>query len=148
MTTKRNVLRYATFALFALFAFSLLVSKESSPETLSLWLFILASICAMLLVGLKTSRPVVYREAPGRRVPTPSALVPAICAIVCVNVCAAIYALSPYDFFGADLSDKQVGGRISFITLGVYVTVAKILDASGYPRSRIVDEKRRKPPAV
>ena len=148
MATKQNVLRYATSALFALFGLSLLFPVGASPDKLSLWLFILASICAMLLVGLKTSRPVAYREAPGKRVPTLSALVPVVCAIVCVNVCAAIYTYGPHDFFGTDLSDKQVGRRISLIALSVYVTVAKMLDASGYPRSRIVDEKRRKPPAV
>lgn len=64
------MLRYATVILFALFCISLFVPEENLSGKFSLWLFILSSICAMVLVGLTISRPVVYRDPPGTRVPT------------------------------------------------------------------------------
>jgi uncharacterized membrane protein len=63
---RRRLLRCATIILFALFGISLFFPKEDLPEDLSLWLFILSSISAMVLVGLKISRPVAYRERPFR----------------------------------------------------------------------------------
>jgi hypothetical protein len=68
--TRRRVLRYATVILFALFCISLFLPAEDLPGKFSLWLFILSSICAMVWVGLKIGRPVVYRDPPGNRVPT------------------------------------------------------------------------------
>ena len=134
------MLRVAIIVLFVLFGIPLFLAEDNLPDKLSVWLLILSSICAMVLVGRKVSRPVVYRESPGMRVPTFSALIPIVCTIACVNICAAIHAFKPDSLLGGYVSDKEVGGLIASISLGVYIGVTKILEALGYPRSRIVDD--------
>ena len=110
------------------------------PDRLSVWLLILSSICAMVLVGRKVSRPVVYRESPGTRVPTFGVLVPIVCTVACLNICAAILAFKPNSLLGTYFSGENGPESIGYISLGVGVVAAKIATILGYPPFRKVDE--------